>query len=319
MDKNLGRYPTAVRSRTGVKPRYDLEPLTPTLSSAQASALIGEIIEAEQPAMIARFGANEIDVTLRRLEMNEPIPSFTKIWSFLRGRCGPFWWDDALSRQMHINAGFFPPEPTALSQFGDLMLSTCTKVDVLGSWLPGERLLTQLMPDIQVVKLADLAPYVHENPWSAHLEGRRVLVVHPFESAIRSQYARRELLFRDSEVLPAFDLLTLKAVQSIAGSPVPFRSWFEALKSMCEQMAATEFDVALIGAGAYGFPLAAHAKDLGKISIHLGGALQILFGIRGRRWDARADHQQFFNQYWTRPTPEDGVEHKDAVEEGCYW
>ena len=199
------------------------------------------------------------------------------------------------------------------------MLSCCRDVDILGSWLPGEALLAPLMPNAQVVELAELAPYMNEKPWSAHLEGRRVLVIHPFESTIRAQYARREQLFRDPDVLPAFDLVTLKAVQSIAGAPVPFRSWFDALDSMREQMEAVGFDVALIGAGAYGFPLAAHAKRLGKISVHLGGALQILFGIRGRRWDERADHQRFFNPYWTRPSASEGVEHQEAVEGGSYW
>ena len=42
-----------------------------------------------------------------------------------------------------------------------------------------------------------------------------------------------------------------------------------------------DFDVALIGCGAYGFPLAAKLKTAGKQAIHLGGVLQALFGIKG--------------------------------------
>lgn len=33
----------------------------------------------------------------------------------------------------------------------------------------------------------------------------------------------------------------------------------------------------------YGFPLAAHVKHKGKQAIHLGGTLQLLFGIKGNR------------------------------------
>jgi len=319
MNRHLGRGLAAARHHLRVATNYDVPPLGPMLSSVEAAALIGGTIEAGRPAMIARFGANELDATLRRFEMNKPASSLQKGWSFMRGRCGPFWWDDGVSTNMRILAGFFPAEPAELSRFGDLMLSCCREVDILGSWLSGEALLAPLMPNIRVVELEDIAPYVNEEPWSAHLEGRRVLVIHPFESTIRAQYARRELLFRDPSVLPAFDLLTLKAVQSRAGNPVPFRSWFDALDSMRNQMEEVEFDVALIGAGAYGFPLSAHVKRLGKISVHLGGALQILFGIRGRRWDERADHQRFFNPYWTRASTNEGVPYQGAVEGGSYW
>ena len=50
---------------------------------------------------------------------------------------------------------------------------------------------------------------------------------------------------------------------------------------MKSQMDQTDYDIALIGCGAYGFPLAAHAKRMGKQAIHMGGSLQLLFGIRG--------------------------------------
>lgn len=43
-----------------------------------------------------------------------------------------------------------------------------------------------------------------------------------------------------------------------------------------------DYDICLIGCGAYGFPLAAHAKRKGKKAVHLGGALQLLFGIKGK-------------------------------------
>ena len=45
------------------------------------------------------------------------------------------------------------------------------------------------------------------------------------------------------------------------------------------------FDVAIIGCGAYGMPLAAMLKQAGKQAIHLGGATQLLFGIKGKRWE----------------------------------
>ena len=88
---------------------------------------------------------------------------------------------------------------------------------------------------------------------------------------------------------------------------------------MRDQIAKTEFDVAILGCGAYGFPLAAHVKRLGKQSVHLGGATQILFGIKGRRWDTHDVISGLYNDYWVRPLPSETPAGHQSVEEGCYW
>ena len=79
------------------------------------------------------------------------------------------------------------------------------------------------------------------------------------------------------------------------------------------------FDVALIGAGAYGLPLSAHVKRSGKVAIHLGGALQILFGIKGRRWEAMPQISRFFNEAWVRPGAGETPDGNAKIEGGCYW
>lgn len=58
-----------------------------------------------------------------------------------------------------------------------------------------------------------------------------------------------------------------------------------------------QFDVALIGAGAYGLPLASFIKRMGKKAIHLGGVLQLFFGIQGKAWDS----WKIYNKFWTKP------------------
>ena len=146
-----------------------------------------------------------------------------------------------------------------------------------------------------------------------------MLAIHPFEESIRAQFRKRELLFADPRVLPPFELKTLKAVQSLGGEANRFASWFEALDWMKEQVSATDFDVAIIGAGAYGMPLAAHVKRLGKQAVHMGGGSQILFGIRGKRWDEHDRFQHLFNEHWIRPLPSEAPSNFKQVEAGCYW
>jgi len=121
--------------------------------------------------------------------------------------------------------------------------------------------------------------------------------------------------------LPVFELKTVKAVQSIAGSIVGFETWFDAYSYMCDEIAKVNFDIAIIGAGAYGLPLASFVKRLGRQAIHMGGVTQILFGIKGRRWevDYAESIAKLFNEHWISPSQSEIPKGHNRVEEGCYW
>ncbi len=173
----------------------------------------------------------------------------------------------------------------------------------------------------ELVELGCLESFRFNNPWSKKLEGKKVLVVHPFEDSIKEQYFNnRTKLFNDPNVLPAFELKTIKAVQSL-GSKANYNTWFEAYDHMCRQIEGTDFDVAIIGAGAYGLPLAAFIKKMGKCVIHMGGATQILFGIKGTRWEIayKDSIAKLFNDYWIRPLEIERPSTYKDVENGCYW
>ena len=147
------------------------------------------------------------------------------------------------------------------------------------------------------------------------------MVVHPFAETIRQQYdSHRSFLFVNPEVLPEFAALqTVKAVQSIAGNPVGFDSWFEALDWMKAEIDKKDFDIALLGCGAYALPLAAHVKRIGKKAVHMGGVLQFLFGITGKRYDENEKYKPYINEYFVYPKATDRPENASAVEGGCYW
>jgi hypothetical protein len=65
--------------------------------------------------------------------------------------------------------------------------------------------------------------------------------------------------------------------------------------------------------------LAAAIKQAGGQAIHLGGALQLLFGIQGRRWDRDLAVQSMVNARWVRPRPEETPLSAASIERGCYW
>lgn len=191
----------------------------------------------------------------------------------------------------------------------------------MGVWdnLGESQVIELLAPCADLCELKDLEPFFHDEPWTKYLQGKRVLVIHPFEQTIIQQYRKRHLLFSKPDILPSFELLTIRAVQSLSAEDENFKSWSEALSWMKREIDKLEFDVAIIGAGAYGLPLGSYIKQKGKVAIHLGGASQLLFGIKGKRWENRAQ-SQFFNEHWCYPkeheTPKSGVK-ADGI--GPYW
>lgn len=293
----------------------------------KASEQIYNLLASGKPCMIARYGAFELASVVNCLGVKNAQHSCLK---YISGKSPQWWWNKRLMKFMQSNAGFFPSTEENLMNFGEMMVEDSKQLDILGSWLPDEKtMITSFNLNLTKVTLLALEPYWSKNPWSRILEGKKVLVIHPFASLIEQQYKeKRELLFVDKQVLPKFDLKTIKAVQSLGGD-CEYSDWFEALDSMKKQMDATDYDIALLGCGAYGFPLAAHAKRMGKQSVHLGGALQLLFGIRGKRWDnpdygiqefgKQNTYKTLFNDSWVYPSASYIPSNAKQVEGGCYW
>jgi len=295
--------------------------IEPDWTGQAASDAIRALLQGDKPCMISRFGCGEMEATLRHLDIARPGSGFTKFFRMIIGKAGPFWWDNSIRAGMNWIAGLFPPTDETMDRFGAHVLDDCKEIDILVGWLAGEKRLRSLcFPNAKCIPLNDLEPFFVETPWSKSLEGKTVLLVHPFEETIRHQYAKRELLFNNPCVLPVFTLKTYKSIQSLAGNDTGFATWFDALDHMCNDISKIDFDIALIGAGAYGMSIAAHVKRMGRKVVHMGGITQLLFGIKGGRWDnIPMFSQKLYNDHWIRPLPVERPNNYRQVENGSYW
>ena len=278
------------------------------ISRSEASDLLQERILSGAPFLACRFGSSELNTVWRTLQK--------------RITGNTYKYDEIISI-ICKQSGFFPDDLSYADAFTDCMIDSIRLADMVGIWAyPGEEyVLSRYAPDAQLTALANLEPwYLPENPWTKALAGKRVLVVHPFESTIQEQFAKRENLFPGTDILPEFELLTYKAVQTIAGNrDERFNTWFDALSFMEDQIRQFEFDIAIVGCGAYGLPLAASIKAMGRQAVHLGGATQLLFGIRGKRWDEMPEISKWYNDSWIRPLDQDHCTNYRTIEGGCYW
>ncbi len=265
---------------------------------------IMDYLQADNPCMISRFGSTELQTLC-----------FIKYWPL----------SIVLKKRTYYNiqyaSGFFPVTFRNLKKFYKLYKEDVKQLDLLISWRIEELLFKSWLKKKNYIRKTTIDQfYEHEEPWTQALKGKKILVVHPFSETIESQYKRREKLFEDSKVLPEFaSLVTVKAVQSIAGNPVGFNNWFDALDWMKNQIDKCDYDIALLGCGAYGMPLAAHIKRQGKKAVHMGGVLQFLFGIKGKRYIENPETAKYINEFFVFPDAADRPKQANVVEGGCYW
>jgi hypothetical protein len=292
-----------------------------------AASVIYEKLMDEKPCMIARFGSTELITMVNYLGVKS---GDKKYLQYIRGKALPWWWNEAIIDQMQRWSGFFPPKPEKVEQFCALMMKDLKEVDVLGSWLAEECFFDKDMKGIKI-QLRLLEPFWAGKAWTRALKDKKILVIHPFADTILEQYGKREQLFKDKDTLPDFSSLTvIKAVQTLGQASDKYADWFEALESMKQDIDKADFDICLVGAGAYGFPLAAHVKRIGKKAVHMGGSLQLLFGIKGKRWEdpdygvkewgiPYNFYPELMNEYWVRPLNTEKPKTANDVEGACYW
>ena len=277
------------------------------LSSEEGNVIIKAALQSGEPFAAVRFGSSELATTVDAIDIDRGKKTEVR---------------DKCMVSLCRNAGFFPNDKALAYQYGKRQLELTRWADLFAVW--GINMEDYVIDAFghgraQVCIPRAFEPYYFDEPWTAVLAGKKVLVIHPFEQTIRKQYEKRELLFQNPQVLPAFELKTLKAVQSAAFNETPFETWFDALNYMYEEALKIDFDVAILGCGAYGLPLASMLKEAGKTAIHMGGATQILFGIKGNRWDDHPVISKLYNEHWVCPSEAETPKYANAVEGACYW
>lgn len=278
------------------------------LSAEAGNEALKNAIKDGKSFMAGRFGSNEL--------------MFTQLAYFFEKGYAK---NESLEKyKLHCeNCGLFPLDKETIGKFGELMLESVSECDIMCVWynvLEDYFCEKKLPKDSKLIHRSVLDFWNYDEPWTSALEGKKILVIHPFNELIEEQYKKRELLFGETNTLPEFELITQKAVQTIAGCrDQRFETWFDGLNYMYEQANKKDFDIAIVGCGAYGYPLAAMLKRSGKQVIHMGGVTQILFGIHGNRWNDEPKLKRFYNDMWVRPRKEDIPEKAEQVENSCYW
>jgi len=260
------------------------------LSPENGNEAISSILESGKPAAIGKIGSTEI--------------AATRIYLGYTGETHDKW--KRMKRTSDIpqyRGGIFPDTDEIYEKFGQIYYDALLNMDYFALWYNyGESKIIHSLGQKPIIShsLESLNPYAFGEPWSRHFKGRKILVILPFKNTVESQLLKRDKIWKNPDTLPEAKYQIMKIPQNAYVEKPWFNDWVETFHFLKDQIHKYEFDIAVIGAGAWSIPLAVEVKKMGKIGIHMGGSTQVLFGITGGRWQETGSLDHFYNENWTR-------------------
>lgn len=240
-------------------------------------------------------------------------------------------------KEIEYGAGLYPVDKPTIETFIKVYLESLRSIDVFASWndrfLDFEHALYSSYISNSsnlkngnnngiggIVELTALESFYtsREHWWQTLFAGRCILVISPFVDSIQKQLAlgKRDKVWRGrwSGFWPddiAFKFIRFDHPWSLLSKEEQANSNLEASKCFSDKLKRFEkeidgvgdFDIALIGAGCYSLPLCAYIKNTKhQIAFHLGGGLQMMFGVYGGRWNISSGiFTEYVNDAWIRP------------------
>ena len=239
-----------------------------------------------------------------------------------------------LCSTLHRNAGVFPCNSTSLGEWlGAYWDSSCYADGLATGWhapIAKDEInfVTRYNPSASQFPLRSLEPYYvgQDLRWTQLLANKRVTVVSSFTKTMSKQIKHIGSIWPNESMLPLdieWNFVRTYYPSDLTKMPTAWSSnigsWSEAVKDIVHRVLLTKPDVVFIGCGGLGMIVGAELKRKGVIAIVLGGAIQVLFGIKGGRWKTHPTISAFWNSSWVYPGDDETPLHAGTVEKYCYW
>ena len=285
-----------------------------------------KVFASGKPFFIGRNGTIEIEAVF--------------FWIFHRKTQQPSPYPDYIRTQISINAGIFPNTDESIDRWCYAYTESLRELDGLaaGWYKPLEKVEKAIIDthtDASAFRcpLRSLEPY-YVPPhlrWTQYLSGKRVAVVSSFVSSIRKQLYGEKMAAiwtgdRSNMITdPTVEWSFVRTGYSpyLAGDkgrwPSAVTSWEKAVEHVVEEVVASKAQIALVGCGGLGMVIGGELRRRGVSVLVLGGAIQVLFGLKGRRWASHSIISTFWNDAWKWPDEDEVPKGAVLVERGCYW
>jgi hypothetical protein len=282
------------------------------MNKAQKDNLyIKEIIQENKPFFIGRIAGCELKVA----------------YCFQQGNL--FDVVDEL-KELENNAGIFTKDNISLKEYTKRLIESYDHCTVIAEWEQngkvfshtgsGQEYISKRTLMIPKIDARALEPYYFKDNWMTELKGKRVLIVHPFSKTFQKQLINLKKIFPNKSWFEECEIQFIEPPLTLAGNHQN-KDWQEHLTPFLESLRAIkDFDIALVAAGGYGMLISDYIfREMNKSVMYIGGALQLFFGVIGKRWFDNKDILKLVNDDWIRPNKNDKPENFTNVEKGCYW
>lgn len=287
------------------------------------AAAIRDLFASGSPIFVGRNGTIELETILH--------------WCNLRdGLALPQTYPSHIRQQIERNAGIFPSTDESIDAWCTAYVEALEQLDgtAVGWYKPLEQVEKWIMNMYKPktafgCPLRSLEPYYVGKGlrWTGALAGKSVAVVSSFAETMQKQVIKADEIWKGVEagmlgdVKWSFVKTGYSPILSlgVASWPAGIYSWQSAVEHTVHEVMKTGATVALVGCGGLGMIIAAELKRRGVSALVLGGAIQVLFGIKGRRWVNHSVISSFWNDAWVWPAENEIPRGSVLVEGGCYW
>ena len=305
---------TAISHYIAASDRWQKEEASVTFGSRQILDEIQTALKEGRGSLIGRHGSIEMTMILL-YDQTDTIHAETAMY-------------------LEKNAGIFPRMKETILEWIDIYKKATQEANVFAAAWYKElaeaewRYLNAINPRSIRIPLRSLEPYysMPTHHWTRALEGQRVTVVSSFVESMKEQLEYRESIWPQCQtILPMSTQWSFvrsyycpTVAQGVCQWPSAIRTWSQAVEYLEAEVLKTEPRIVLLGCGGLAMPLAARLKAKNIVAIVLGGAIQLLFGVKGRRWDTHDFIPTLYND-WIYPRESEIPGAASDIEGGCYW
>ena len=274
----------------------------------EGAKILCEYFASDKPFLIGRNGTIELEVLLSQNV------------------------DITLAKILELHAGVFPPSHAESWKLDYVDALANCDVIAEGWYKPladkEKDLLDNLNPLRKSILLRNLEPYYVAPTlrWTQYLTKKRVAIINSFAQTCEEQtYMAKAIWGNEAKTL--LPNCTWIPIQTYYGPAIAqgnaqwpsSTNYRDAIHDVIERTLIQKPDVAIIGCGGLGMIIGSELKKAGVQCIVLGGAIQILFGVRGKRWANHEVISTFFNDAWVFPPSSCIPRLATQIEGGCYW
>ncbi len=233
--------------------------------------------------------------------------------------------------EMEKNTGVYPANPTFCVKWSQFYLDQVYQLDAVGlifnqfikdiyknNRIKNNFFFYDLDPERQI-------PSSPENCYLQFLQDKKVLLICPFAHLLAERANKETFEAVWSKTGKKwFNPSSVQSVEIPYGfaeeTQKNFPTSFDLLEHIYSLIDPLEYDVALIAAAGYAIPIATYIKRQNKVAIDVGGHLQVLFGVMGKRWRESKEYQEkYITDAWIDMPEKYKPKRTDVCDQGAYW